>query len=84
MSYNPNPEPIIIDAPVIDIRVPTLVLSAYSPKSFVKKIYNKTRSAINTFGDLLLSYIPPKPKKIVNEKLDALQTTVKAIFQFFL
>jgi len=58
-----------MDAPVPDIRVPTLVPSEYSPKSFFKKIYNKTRSAINTFGDWLLSYIPPEPKKIVNEKL---------------
>jgi len=65
----------IMDTPVPDIKVPTLIPSVYVPKSFVKKIYDKTRSANNTFADWITSYIPPK--KIVNEKLEALKKKSK-------
>jgi len=65
---------------VPDIKGPILIPSAYSLISFVRKIYGKTKSANNTFGAWLISYITPEPKRIVNEKLEALQTKDKTIF----
>jgi len=72
-----------MDTPVPSIKFPTLIPSVYVPKSFVEKIYNKTRSAINTFADWITNYILQEPKKIVNDKLEALRITVKAIIQKF-
>ena len=70
----------IIDAPIPNIQVPTLTPSSYVPTSYVRKFYESTKSAINKFANGILSYIPPEPKRIVNEKLEALKTKVNTIF----
>src|SRR5271155_1650745 len=69
-----------IDAPVPDIRVPTLTPSSYAPTFNVQKICDGTKSAINEFANWLVSYIPSEPKRIVNKKLEALKTQVNTLF----
>src|SRR5271155_330448 len=69
-----------IDAPVPDIRVPTLTPSSYAPTFNVQKICDGTKSAINEFANWLASYIPSEPKRIVNKKLEALKTQVNTLF----
>src|SRR5271165_3495004 len=70
----------IIDDPVPNIQVPTLTPSSYVPTSYVRKFYDGTKSAIKEFANWIVSYIPPEPKRIVNEKLEALKTKVNTIF----
>ena len=63
----------IMNAPVPDLKVQTLAPSRYVPTSRVREIYDNTKSAINKFADLIISLVPPEPKRIVNEGLDALK-----------
>ena len=63
----------IIDASAPNIKVPTLTPSPYVPASYVQKFYDMTKSAINQFANWIVSYIPPEPKRLVNEKLEALK-----------
>lgn len=73
--------PNIMDAPVPKVKAPILTPSAYVPVSFVHKVYDKTKMALNTFANWIMSYIPPiEPKKIVNEKLESLKAKVNSIF----
>ena len=68
----------IIDAPVPNIQVPTLTPSSYVPTANVQRFYDGTQSAINRVANWILSYKPPEP--IVNEKIEALKTTVNTLF----
>src|SRR5688572_24941069 len=75
----------LLDAPVPDIKVPTLVPSKYTPpsntwKSRLTEAKNKVRSKLNTFSDWLINYVAPQEKKSVNEKLDSLKSKVSSIF----
>src|ERR1043165_8232214 len=67
----------ILDAPVPDIGAPLLV-----PTSTVRKMADKAKSVARTFvkdvANWIESYIPVEPKRIANEKLDALITWVNA------
>jgi hypothetical protein len=73
----------ILDAPVPDIGAPLLVPTAFVPKSTVRKMADKAISVVSTFvkdvAKWIESYIPVEPKRIVNEKLNALITWVNAI-----
>src|SRR5678816_3568364 len=62
-----------LDAPVPDIKVPTLVPGKYTPssntwKSHLTEAKNKVRSKLNTFADWLINYVVPREKKSVNER----------------
>src|SRR5688572_12091360 len=75
----------LLDAPVPDIKVPTLVPSKYTPpsntwKSRLTEAKNKVRVKLNTFADWLINYVVPREKKSVNEKLDSLKSKVSSIF----
>src|ERR1043165_7701587 len=67
----------ILDASVPNIGAPILV-----PKSTVRKMADKVKSVVSTFvkdiANWIESYIPVEPKRIANEKLNALKTWVKA------
>src|ERR1043165_621854 len=73
----------ILDAPVPDIKDPILVPTAFVPTSTVRKMADKAKSVASTFvkdvAKWIESYIPVEPKRIANEKLNALITWVKAI-----
>src|SRR6188768_830578 len=73
-----------LDAPVPDIKVPTLVPGKYTPPSNTWKSLieakNKVTSKLNTFADLLINYVVPREKKSVNERLDSLKSKVSSIF----
>src|SRR5688572_15463940 len=73
-----------LDAPVPDIKVPTLVPGKYTPSSNTWKSLieakNKVRSKLNTFADWLINYVVPREKKSVNERLDSLKSKVSSIF----
>src|SRR6266496_3160721 len=71
----------IMDTPVPHIKVQTLKPSKYVPISYVNEIYGSTKSVINKFADWIISYIPTKPMRIVNEGLDALKSKVNDIFK---
>ena len=79
----------LLDAPVPDIMVPTLVPGKYTPPSNTWKSYfsnvlnevkNKVRSKLNTFSDWLINFVVPREQKPVNERLDALKSKVSSIF----
>src|SRR5688572_25285125 len=75
----------LLDAPVPDIKVPTLVPGKYTPpsntwKSRLIEANNKVRSKLNTFADWLINYVAPREKKSVNERLDSLKSTISNIF----
>src|SRR5271169_5740138 len=70
----------IIDAPVPDIKVPTLSPSSYVPTSVFRKICDKTKAEINTFANWILNYIPVPVKKSVNAGVEAFKTKVNTIF----
>src|SRR5688572_24100945 len=75
----------LLDAPVPDIKVPTLVPGKYTPpsntwKSRLTEVKNKARSKLNTFADWLINYVAPREKKSVNERLDSLKSTISSIF----
>src|SRR5688572_17999810 len=70
----------LLDAPVPDIKVPTLVPGKYTSTSNTWKsrfnnvlveAKNKVRSKLNTFSDWLINYVAPQEKKSVNERLDS-------------
>src|SRR5688572_1578679 len=69
-----------LDAPVPDIKVPTLVPGKYTPPSNTWKSLieakNKVRLKLNTFADWLINYIAPREKKSVNEKLNSLKSKI--------
>src|SRR5688572_5671500 len=78
-----------LDAPVPDIKVPTLVPGKYIPPSNTWKsrfnnvlieAKNKVRSNLNTFSDWLINYVVPREKKSVDEKLNSLQSKISSIF----
>ena len=76
-SYKPHKtQPAILDSPVPNIKVPTLQPTAYEPL----KILNKVTSHMKSFADWLISYVPESIKKPVNEKLEALKSTVSNLF----
>src|ERR1043165_1387630 len=66
----------ILDAPVPDIGVPILQPTAFVPTSTGRKIADKAKSAINKFANWIVTYVPEKVKRIVNEKLEAVLTLV--------
>src|SRR5271156_816226 len=66
----------IVDAPVPNIQVQTPTPSSDVPTSHIRKIWNAAKYAFNTFSNWFLSYISPEPKRIVNDKPEALQTKV--------
>src|SRR5688572_30734069 len=79
----------LLDAPVPDIKVPTLVPGKYTPPSntwkssfsgVLEEVKNKVRSKLNTFSDWLINYVAPREKKSVNERLDSLKLKVSSIF----
>ena len=79
----------LLDAPVPDIKVPTLVPGKYTPPSntwksrfnnVLTEAKNKVRSKLNTFADWLINYVAPREKKSVNEKLDSLKSKISSIF----
>ena len=77
----------LIDSPLPDIQVETLVPTKYVPspqrsvfKNVLGELKNKIKSEFNSFSDWLVSYIPPQVKKAVNEKVEKLKTTVANIF----
>src|SRR5688572_11758623 len=70
----------LLDAPVPNIKVPTLVPGKYTSTSNTWKsrfnnvlveAKNKVRSKLNTFSDWLINYVAPQEKKSVNERLDS-------------
>src|SRR5688572_11877256 len=74
-----------LDAPVPDIKVPTLVPGKYTPssntwKSRLIEAKNKARSKLNTFADWLINYVAPREKKSVDEKLNSLKSKISSIF----
>src|SRR5688572_29060412 len=78
-----------LDAPVPDIKVPTLVPGKYTPLSNTWKsrfnnvlieAKNKVRSKLNTFSDWLINYVAPREKKSVDERLDSLKSKISSIF----
>ena len=75
--------PTLMDTPVPDIQVPTLAPSSYVPTSNVptSPVQKNWIDKAKEFADWVLSYIPPEPKRIVNEKLEALKTTSKGYIQ---
>ena len=74
-SISPNVS--LLDASVPDIGIPTL---KPIPATTVRKIFDKTKSAINTFAKWIEAYVPEEPKRKVNEKLEALKAKVNSIF----
>ena len=79
----------LLDAPVPDIKVPTLVPGKYTPPSntwksrfnnVLTEAKNKVRSKLNAFADWLVNYVAPREKKPVNEKLDSLKSKISSIF----
>src|SRR5688572_27071303 len=61
----------LLDDPVPDIKVPTLVPGKYTPPSNIWKsrfnnvlteAKNKVRSKLNTFSDWLINYVAPREK----------------------
>src|SRR5688572_5813510 len=79
----------LLDDPVPDINVPTLIPGKYTPPSNTWKscfnnvlieAKNKVRLKLNTFADWLVNYVAPREKKPVNEKLDSLKSKVSNIF----
>lgn len=71
----------IMDALIPEIRDPVIIPSAYVPVSFVQKVYDKTKTAVNTFANWIMSYmLPIEPKKIVNERVEKLKANVNTIF----
>src|SRR5688572_11893719 len=78
-----------LDAPVPDIKVPTLVPGKYTPPSntwkssfnnVLTEAKNKVRSKLNTFSDWLINYVAPREKKSVDERLDSLKSKISSIF----
>src|SRR5688572_29036712 len=78
-----------LDAPVPDIKVPTLVPGKYIPPSntwksrfnnVLTEAKNKVRLKLNTFADWLVNYVVPREKKPVNERLDSLKSKISSIF----
>ena len=75
-----------LDAPVPDIKVPTLVPDKYTPpwksrfNDVLTQAKNKVRSKINSFADWLVNYVAPREKKPVNERLDSLKSKISSIF----
>ena len=67
----------LLDAPVPDIQVPILEPTAYKPP---KTTLSKVTSHIKSFADWLLSYVPEPIKRPINEKLEALKSTVSKLF----
>ena len=83
----------LLDAPVPDIPVPTLVPTPFSSKakrawnkvvdtteSAIKSAASKTKSAIVKFADWILGYVPEKSKTVVYDRLGALKKDVNDIF----
>src|ERR1043165_8546096 len=74
----------ILDAPVPDIRAPILIPTAFVPTSKVRKMADKVKSVAKKFvkdvAELFESYIPEKPKRIMNEKAKAFLTKVNDLF----
>ena len=78
----------IIDTPIPDINIPTLIPSNHVTTSqrtifnnVLSELKNKIRSNINLFSDWLINYIPPKITKTVNDKLESLKLTVSNLFK---
>ena len=78
----------IIDTPIPDINIPTLIPNNYVTTSqrtlfnnVLSELKNKIRSNINLFSDWLINYIPPKITKTVNDKLESLKLTVSNLFK---
>src|SRR5688572_7004230 len=75
-----------LDAPVPDIKVPTLVPDKYTPpwksrfNDVLTEAKNKVRSKLNSFADWLVNYVAPREKKSANEKLDSLKSKISGIF----
>jgi len=67
----------LLDAPVPNIQVPILEPTAYQPP---KTTLSKVTSHIKSFADWLLSYVPEPIKRPINEKLEALKSTVSKLF----
>ena len=81
----------LLDAPIPDIKGPSLKPSKLPQKKWHKGVLeswknkasalkNKLRSEINSFSDWLISYVPPKIIKPVNEKLESFKSKVADIF----
>src|SRR5688572_24293129 len=78
-----------LDAPVPDIKVPTLVPGKYTPPSntwkssfsgVLEEVKNKVMAKVKTFADWVINYVVPQGKKSVDEKVDSLQSEVSSIF----
>jgi len=70
----------LMDAPVPVLEAPILVPKPFVSRSTVGKIYDETKSEINKFAKWIEGYIPEGPKRVVNEKLEALKAKVSSIF----
>ena len=79
----------LLDAPIPDIKVPTLTPGKYTPPSntwkssfsnVLKEVKNKVRSKLNTFSDWLINYVAPREQKPVSERLASLKSKVSSIF----
>ena len=69
----------IIDSPVPEIQIPTLQPTAYNPL----KNLSKVTSHMKSFADWLISYVPEPIKRPINEKLEALKSTISNFFSKF-
>src|ERR1043165_9488794 len=79
----------LLDAPIPDIKVPTLTPGKYTPPSntwtssfsnVLKEVKHKVRSKLNSFANWLVNFVTPPERKPVNEKLQALRSKISSIF----
>ena len=77
MSQNNN----ILDSPVPAIKTPILKPQVYkAPVYNVKKLQNIVKKKLNKFADWFLNFIPKEKKKIANDKIKKLQSSINKIF----
>lgn len=71
---------------ILDQPVPNNQAAVLEPKMYdgIKKsleiIGNKVRSEINSFSDWIIDYVPDPVKKVVNERVEALKSTVNYLY----
>jgi len=70
--------PNLLDSPVPTIQTPTLQPTAYNPVPFHKS--KSIKKSFADWADWLISHVPEPEKKPVNEKLEALKSTVSELF----
>ena len=71
----------LLDTPVPDLQAPVLTPLAYvASRQQSASILGQVKSDINSFANWLLDYIPETIKKPVNDKLEALKSKVRNIY----